>query len=144
MKNTRLSAYIFIFFGFLITSANAQDVNLCKNFYNKTLMANNLIIFTNEYIDSKAKAKPNVPDYVWNSIKQDINYNSFEEEAVKIFCEKYNRWEMQKAISSTPADSFIELPSPAIQKELFKKLTDFQNSVVDKRIALVLRAAGYN
>lgn len=132
------------FFWTGINEITAQtNHTICKDFYQRLLVSKNMVKFTNQYIDSKAKERMNVPAYLWETVKQSINYSIYENTATDIICNRYSTHDLQKILSENTDREYIKLASLPLHEELYNAIKDFQFKVVDKRIDLVLIQAGY-
>ncbi|WFO15824.1 hypothetical protein M601_019185 [Cellulophaga baltica 4] len=130
--------YLIVIFSFLYFSNNLNEslvdstfkpnvdqISLKEQFYNKLEVKINLPMMLNKYIDKKALERTEVPNSIWQDIKNNIDYTYFKFQVLNNIDYYYSEVELQSLINSNVNNPKIPITKIAFRKELGHMIEDF-------------------
>ena len=150
IKKTVLIVLLIIFTNILMGATSKenkltiteQTISAAEQVYDRMVVSTRIIRFTDKYIDSKRVQKPNIPDSIWQSIKNAIDYSFFRAGAIQILNNNFTNQELIRLISEFRDKPLIPIPNLKVKKELFDLGDNFQ-AIIDSKILEILTANGY-
>lgn len=146
-----------IIFFLLITinlfSKTAEQKNSFKNiinsqptiteiYYNRLEVSTRLPAFTENFIDIIADKRPEVPAYVWQTIKDDLDYTPFKNLVIQVLNNNFTDAQMQQTITEYNGKPYIPILNLNFRNELQLTLQQF-DVVLLNQINVILIANGY-
>jgi hypothetical protein len=119
-----------------------QQQSLAEQVYNRLVISTRIVEYSNGYIDSIKITKPNVPNNIWDVVKQRIDYNSFKISVVQILNNNLTSQEMQTLIDEFSELPLIPIPTIKIKKEMHDLMPSFEVKL-NEVITQVLSENGY-
>lgn len=115
-----------------------ETTTLAEQLYNRLNVSSSIVEFTNDYIDSKKKENQNVKESIWTEIKNNIDYNVFKTDVIKILNDNLTNQQMQRLIDEFANRPLIPIPNLKIKKEIADSINSF-NIIIDQLISDFIR-----
>lgn len=118
-----------------IESTNLNSVTtLAEQVYNRLNVSSSIVVFTNDYIDSKKPENQNVAESVWTNIKNNIDYDIFKASVIQVLNDNLTNIQMQELIDTFADRPLIPIPNLNIKKEIADSINSF-NVHIDQVIS---------
>lgn len=111
---------------------NLQANSVVEQVYEKLEVSSRLPRFTNKYIDRISKNRPDVPDSLWQTIKDSIDYSQFKNLATQILSNYYTTSELQNLLNKYSDQLFIPIEYISLRNRLYEALEQFNPNIVSQ------------
>ena len=150
MKKINIIIKLTILLLIYTTTMNSMSINteiknqnsLAEQIYTRLVISSRIIEYTDKYIDSKKAQRSNIPDSIWQEVKNSIDYNVFKSKAIQILNNNLTSSQMQRIINESSNRPSIPIPTLKIKKEMYDLMPNFQKNI-DSTINQVLKNKGY-
>lgn len=109
-----------------------QQVTVAEWVYNKLEVSQRLPYFTNKYIDRKAKNRSDIPDDIWKTIKNSLDYGGFKSEIIKILNNNFTNEEMQQMITEYKDRPYIPILRLKLREEILSVLESSNRNLMEQ------------
>ncbi len=143
MKNI-ISILLFSICVVNVSARNSRysQVTPAEQVYNRMVISSRIVEFTEAYINSKKANKPNVPNSIWETVKNNIDYTNFKNKVIVILNNNLSEAGMQRMLSEFSQTPLIPIPTINIKKEISDLMPVFYGDV-DTKISQILSNNGY-
>ena len=139
---------IFITFSPLLNSTENitlinQEPSLAEQYYDKLEIKTNLPKVLNSYLDKKALNRTDVPASVWQSIKDNIDYESFKTQIIDIIPNFYTDSELQTLLNTYGNKPNVPITKINFRQELAVKSQNFIDNEFLNTVNTLLTSNGH-